>query len=404
MVAISTYMSGVIFYGFTAFIAPIESSFPTWSRAAISLSVSLRGLESGLLAPFAGKLVDRFGPRKLIAIGGLIVTMSLVMLSQMDSLWMFYLAFVVMAVGMSCCTLTVPMTAVANWFHKRLGIASAFAIIGFGLSGILVPIIVNLIDLYEWRTTFLILAAGVVIIVLPLSLVFRHKPEPYGYLPDGEHELPTQYSIKSVEKKPVEKSWRVREVLKNSIFWRLTIPYVCQMIAVSAMMTHLMPYLESVGIARSAAGFITMSLSLTSIVGRLSFGWLADRQERKNVSIMAFVLISVGIVLFMFVSNQAFWLLIPFIIIFSIGQGGNNALRSPMVGTYFGRANFGTVLGLMMGICSIGGVLGPPLAGMVWDAKGSYSLAWYVSLGIVVMGMICIWSIPKLKVTGSKKH
>ncbi|MFC1951149.1 MFS transporter [Chloroflexota bacterium] len=397
MVVTSTYMGGVVFYGFTAFIEPIEQSFPSWSRTAVTLSLSLRGMESGLLAPFAGKLVDRYGPRRLIAIGSIVVALSLVMLSKVSSLWMFYLAFGVMALGMSCCTLTVPMTAVANWFRKKLGIASAFAIVGFGLSGILVPLIVKLIDVFAWRNTFLILALGVVVIIMPLSLVFRHKPEPYGYLPDGEKEPPASSTTEVVTKSPDQRTWRVREVLGNGVFWRITIAYICHMMLVSAIMTHLMPYLESVGIARTAASFVTMALALTSIVGRLSFGWLADRYESKSIAVTAFALMSLAIGLFVFVSGQAFWLLIPFVIIFSTGHGGNNALRSPMVSAFFGRGNFGTVLGLMMGICSIGGVLGPPLAARIWDVTGSYNPAWYAALGIAVIGMISVWSIPKMK-------
>jgi len=397
MVVITTYMGGVVFFGFTAFIGPIEASFHTWSRTAVSFSVSLRGMESGILSPFAGRLVDRYGPRRLIAVGSIIVALSLVMLSKINSLWMFYLAFAVLALGTSTCTLTVPMSAVANWFHKKLGIASAFAIIGFGLSGVLVPVIVKLISIYDWRNTFLILAVGVLVVILPLSLVFRHKPEPYGYLPDGAQEPLVRPSSESIQKPPVEKTWRVREVLSNGVFWRITVTYICHMMLLAGIITHFIPYLASVGIERSAASFVTMSLALASIGSRLAFGWLADRHERRTLSVAGFTAISIGIVLLLFVSDQAFWLVIPFVIFFSVGHGGNNALRSPMIVSYFGRGNFGTVLGLMMGFCSIGGVLGPLLAGRVWDVMGSYRLAWYVGLGIAVIAIISIWSIPKTK-------
>ena len=397
MVVISTYMGGVVFFGFTAFIDPIEESFPTWSRAVVTFSVSLRGMESGLLAPFAGRLVDRYGPRRLIAIGSVIVAISLVMLSRITSLWMFYLSFVVLALGMSTCTLTVPMSAVANWFHKKLGIAGAFAIIGFGLSGALVPVIERLISTYGWRTTFLILAVGVLIVILPLSLVFRHKPQPYGYLPDGEQEPSVPLSSEAVQKPPLEKVWKAREVLSSGVFWRVTVAYICHMMLLAGIITHLMPYLESVGIQRSTASFVTMSLALASIASRLSFGWLADRRERKTLSMTGFAVMAIGILLYLNVSDQAFWLLIPFIVLFSIGHGGNNALRSPMIVSYFGRGNFGSVMGLMMGFCSIGSVLAAPLAGLVWDTMGSYRLAWYVALGIAVIGMLSIWSLPKAK-------
>lgn len=397
MVVVSTYVGGVVFFGFTAFIAPIEASFPNWSRAVLTFSVSLRGMESAVLAPFAGRLVDRFGPRKLIAGGSILVALSLVMLSQINSLWMFYLSFIVLTLGMSTCTLTVPMSAVANWFHKKMGIASAFAIIGFGLSGVLVPIIEKLINVYGWRETFLILAVGVLVVVLPMSLVFRHKPEPYGYLPDGAQEVTPVHQEKAVEQKPVDKTWKVREVLTSSIFWRITIAYICHLMLLAGVITHLMPYLESVGIQRSSASFITMSLALSTIGSRLGFGWLADRYERKKLLMAGFLVMLIGILLFMFVSDQTFWFIIPFIVLFSIGHGGNNALRSPMVVSYFGRANFGTVMGLLMGFTSIGSILGPPLTGLVWDIMGDYRLAWYIALCIAIIGVLSICSIPRPK-------
>jgi MFS family permease len=397
MVVVSTYMGGVIFFGFTAFIGPIEAEFTNWSRFVTTSSVSLRGMESGLLAPFAGRLVDKYGPRRLIFIGSIIVAFSLVMLSQMNSLWMFYLSFAVLSLGMSTCTLTVPMSAVTNWFHKKLGIASAFAIIGFGLSGVLVPVIERLINTYDWRNTFLILAVGVVVVITPLSLVFRHKPQPYGYLPDGEQESSGPRLTEAVKETPPEKTWKVRELLKNGVFWRITVAYICLMMLLSGVITNVMPYLESVGRERSAASFVTMSIALATIGGRLGFGWLADRRERKTIVAAGFVAMLIGFVLYLNVSDRAFWLIIPFIILYSMGHGGNNALRPPLIVSYFGRANFGTVMGLMMGFCSIGSVLGAPLAGLVWDLMGSYRLAWYVAMGIAVIGMISIWSLPKAK-------
>ncbi|MFC1978659.1 MFS transporter [Chloroflexota bacterium] len=397
MVAINTYIGGVVLFGFTAFIDPIEESFPTWSRTVITFSVSLRGMESGLLAPFAGRLVDRYGPRRLIAIGSIIIAISLAMLSQINSLWMFYLAFVVLTLGMSTCTLTVPMTAVANWFHKKLGIASAFAIVGFGLSGVLVPVIERLISIYDWRNTFLILAVGAIIIILPLSLVFRHKPQPYGYLPDGERGPSSPRSPEIIQKPPAEKTWNMREVLSSGIFWRIVVSYICHMMLLAGVVTHLMPYLGSVGIERSSASFVTMALALSTIGSRLGFGWLADRFEHKTLAVAGFAVIAIGILFYLFVSDQAFWLVIPFVILFSVGHGGNNALRSPIIVSYFGRSNFGAVMGLMMGFCSIGSILGSPLTGLIWDKMGSYDLAWYIGLGIAVVGMLAIWSLPKTR-------
>ncbi len=176
---------GVIFYGFTALFEPIVDDLG-WSYTQISLASSLRGLEMGLFAPLTGILVDRWGPRRLIFSGVAINAGGLILLSRATSLGMFYGAFALITIGASACAMTVLMVAVANWFRRKIGIASGIAMCGFGFSGLLVPVIVRLIEVYEWRMALTILALGMLVVALPLSLLFRHKPEQYGLFPDGQ--------------------------------------------------------------------------------------------------------------------------------------------------------------------------------------------------------------------------
>ena len=180
-------MSPVLFFfGFTAFFEPIAAEFG-WSYTQISFAVSLRGLEMGIFAPacrFPCRLF-RFPEspfwRRIITTGA-----GLILLGQTQSLTMFYCAFVLLAFGAGGCTSVVTMTAVANWFHKKAGIALGVVGSGIGAGGLMVLLIVRLIDLYQWRTTLVILGLGMWAIGIPLSLVIRNRPEHYGYLPDGE--------------------------------------------------------------------------------------------------------------------------------------------------------------------------------------------------------------------------
>ena len=173
------YIHGAVFASFTAFFEPIAKEFG-WSYTQISVAASIRGLEVGILAPIVGFLVDRFGPRKLIFCGSLTIGFGLILCSRTYSLPMFYGAFILIALGMSGCTATVLMTAVANWFRRDVGKALGLMASGFGVGGILVLFIVRLIDLYHWRTTFVILGLGMWLIGIPLSLFVRHRPELYG--------------------------------------------------------------------------------------------------------------------------------------------------------------------------------------------------------------------------------
>lgn len=182
---ISLFIGGFVVLGFTAFFEPIANEF-SWSYAQISLAASLRGAEVGLVAPLMGLLIDRWGPRRLMLRGTILLGLALIFLSRITSLGMFYGAFVLLAIAGSACSPTVTMTAVAKWFRKKVGMATGIMASGFALGGLLVPVVVKLIDVFDWRTAIFVLGLSIWVIGPPLSLLLRHKPEQYGYVTDGE--------------------------------------------------------------------------------------------------------------------------------------------------------------------------------------------------------------------------
>lgn len=396
-VVVAAYVAGAVFYGFTAVFEPIANELG-WSYTQVSLAASLRGLEMGLLAPVVGILVDRWGPRRLIAGGVASAALGLVLLSRVNSLGMFYGAFVLITVGTSATTMTVLMTAVANWFQRKIGIASGIAISGFGLGGLLVPVMVTLIELYDWRMTIIIIALGMLTLILPLSLVFRHKPEQYGYLPDGEVE-DTVTAFNNSPKLPqaTEVAITTKQALKNGTFWRIALAFTVHVMLVSTVITHVMPYLSSIGVARSRSSFVATAIPVISIGGRLGLGWLGDKVNRKFLAAGAFASISVGMLCFGYISTTTIWLIIPFIILFSIGYGGLNVQRPSLVRDYFGRANFGTIFGLIIGINMLGGIVGPTLAGWVYDTWGRYQGMWLVLAGLPFAALIAMLTIAPIR-------
>ena len=395
---VALYVGGVVFYGFTAIFEPIANDMG-WSYAQISLAASLRGLELGFLAPVTGILTDRLGPRRLIFGGAVITALGLFMISRTTSLATFYGAFALIAIGMSATTLTVLMTAIANWFRLKIGIASGIAMSGFGFSGLMVPLIVRLIEVYDWRTTMIILAAGMLIIVLPLSFVFRHRPEHYGYLPDGRKEVPVTPGINATQPQTAELNIPARHALKAITFWRIALTFLIHAMLVSTVITHVMPYLSSIGINRSRASLVAMILPILSVGGRLSFGWLGDKYGRRHTVAAAFAMMTAGLLFFSYVPAVGLWLLIPFLLLFGVGYGGSTATRPSMVAEYFGRANYGTILGLMVGINAVGAIIGPPLAGWVFDTWDSYQGIWLAYSGLAIVGSLLIFNITPVKMT-----
>jgi MFS family permease len=398
---ISVYIGGTIFYGFTAFIEPITRELG-WSYAQVSLAASLRGLEAGLLAPLFGILADRWGSRRLILFGSIAAAAGLLLLGRSNSLPMFYASFALLSLGTSSCTGIVLLTAVANWFQRRVGLANAIALCGFGFSGLMIPAIVRLIDLYDWRAAFLILAAGLLAVNLPLSALFRHRPEQYGDLPDGARAGRGGQSVPldRPDDGPREicgSDMSTRQAMKSKAFWSLALLSLCHMIVMSATIVHVMPYLGSIGVARSTSGVVAAAIPVTSIAGRLLFGWLGDRYSRRSAAAGAFIAIGLGTLCFGLVSVVGFWFVVPFVLLFGIGYGGSNSVRISLAREYFGRTNFGSIFGLVMGLSVVGSIVAPPLAGWVYDTWGRYQVIWFVyaALPFAVLGTVC--SLPTVE-------
>lgn len=395
---IALYVGGAIFYSFTTIITPIADELG-WSYTQISFAASLRGLEMGMLAPLIGILVDRLGPRRLVFSGAIICTAGLILLSQASSLIMFYVAFALMALGISTTNMTVLMTAVANWFRRKVGTASGLAASGFGFGGLLIPVIVKLIDAYDWRTAMLFLSGGMLCFVLPLSLVLRHKPEKYGYLPDGEVQAPTESDVPRPRSPAKAPDFKAKQALKSIVFWRIAIAFVFFAMVVSATITHVMPYLNSIGIPRSTSSLIATAIPLMSIGGRLGLGWLGDKLSRKKVAALGLAMMSLGTLCYANVPSFGLWLLIPFLILFGLGYGGCSVIRPGLAREYFGRSNFGTILGLFTGIAMIGMISGAPLAGWVFDNWGSYQGIWFVFALLPVVALTLLLTIQETKPT-----
>jgi MFS transporter, OFA family, oxalate/formate antiporter len=386
---INLYVGGIIFFSFTAFFEPIQQEFG-WSYTQISLATSLRGLEMGIFAPIVGFLVDRFGSRKLLLGGTIVIGIGLVLLSFTHSLLMFYLCFLFIALGAGGCTSVVTMTAVAIWFQKNVGLALGIMASGFGAGGLIVPLIVFMIDASGWRLTLVILGVGMWLLGIPLSLIVRDRADQLGLSPDGPL---TESSTTSDQGESPEKAKRAfLEMIKKRSFLYLNIAETVRMMTVTAVVTHLMPYLSSIGIPRAASGAVAAALPLVSIVGRFGFGWWGDRFDKRIVMSVTFCLMSAGALAFCYV--QSFWVLLLFILLFAPGFGGSMVLRGAILQEYYGMASFGKMLGIVLGSASIGGIIGPTLAGWAFDTLGSYTSVWY---GLCGISGVAIFLIMKIK-------
>jgi MFS family permease len=390
---ISVYCAGVMYFGFTAVIEPIVDEFH-WSYALVSFAASIRGLEAGLLAPLVGFLFDRWGPRKLIFAGAIILGLGLLLLSRTSSLSMFYGSFILISTAASISVGVVPMTVVGNWFRKRVSLATGIVVSGTAAGGVLVPLVTWVIDAYQWRTAMIIFGLGAWAVVFPLALVVRHRPEQYGYLPDGEVSKKIDVDEVQAAAQYHETNIGAKQALKGRAFWHIVLGMVCHFMVAIAVTTHVMPYLSSIGIPRATSSLVAMAMPLVNIAGRLSFGWFGDRFDKRRATALGMALLGLSMLLFSYVHVAGTWLMITFIIIFGIGYGGPVPMSAALMREYFGRASLGTVLGLATGVAYVGSLIGPPLAGWIYDAYGSYQGAWFIMAGVGFAGMVSFITIP----------
>jgi sugar phosphate permease len=398
--AISAYANGVVFYSFTAVLEPIVKEFG-WSYAKASFAASIRGFETSFLGPLMGLMFDRFGPRRLIFIGGSLIGLGLLLLSRTSSIVMFYIAFLIMSTGLGACAGFLLTTVVGNWFRRKMSIASGIALCGGAAGGLLVPLVTRLIDATDWRTAMVIMGISALCIILPLSLIVRHKPEQYGYLPDGD-KMPERLTTVAAEAAPAhtpEPPIKIRQILSTRAFWHIALGFMCHYLVVSAILTHIMPYLSTMGISRSSSSFVASGIPLISILGRVTYGWMGDKLNKKALAVSGYILLIIAYLMIIYIDSLGTWVLVPFIIVFGIGFGGPVPMALSMLLEQFGRARFATVVGTSMAILMLGNIIGPPLAGWIYDHYSSYVGAWWIFSGVCVVGILLLMTIPKARNT-----
>lgn len=392
---ITGYISGVVSFGFTSVFKPVADEFE-WSYARVSIAASIRGLEIALLAPLVGLLLDRIGPRKLIFSGALITGSGLIFLSRIHSLWAFYGAFALIAVGTSTCIGVVPITVTAYWFHRRVSLATGIVVCGSAAGGLLVPIVTLVIDTFGWRMAMVVFGAATWLILLSLAIIVRHSPERYGLLPDGQV---CGFAVEAyVPPRPAYSNYKdlsVWQALRSREFWHLQTAFICHVFAIHAVLTHVMPYLSSIGISRSIGSLAAGAIPVLSVAGRLSFGWLGDRQDKRRITAIGIGLTAISLFGFAFLDRSGEWLLTPVIVLLSIGYGGPVPMIPAMLREYFGRKHLGSIVGFSQGIAMVGSITGQPLAGFVFDTYGRYQAAWIAFAVVNLFGVLSILSAPK---------
>ena len=392
------YSSAVFWRGFPPFFDAILSTFG-WSTAATGAAVSIQRSESGLISPFVGTVIKRFGPKKVMAFGIFLTGGSFIWMSRMQELWEFYCAITILTLGMSFGTFIIFLAVVGNWFHKNRGKAISMLMAGAGLGGITIPLIVLGIEEFGWRNMIFSVGLGFWILGFPTSLVLRGDPEDYGQYPDGEKPTSDSDSKEQVDSRNT--GFSVGQALRNGNFWKLALAAGISQSVFTSNLFHLTSFKEF-GLTTTFAATIIGLSWWGDISGRIIVGFITDRFDRKKLLTISFSLLTLGILGVSIIGSQNEYEyldknlgIILFIIFFGLGFGSSVPLRLTLAADYFGRKNYGSMVGILNTVGAVFGTLSPLLIGLTKDFTGEYKYAYYILTAMMIFSIPLIISLKK---------
>ena len=382
---------GMGFYCFPVFVQSLIDEFG-WTMTQISAAAALWAIVYGFSGPVIGILIARFGVMKTMLGAAVISSLTLVGYASIQALWMLYAIMFGAGFAIAGTTLVPAQTAITNWFNKYRGRAMSLMMLGIGSGGFLLPPLNEyLIRTLGWRQTWLVAFGVTWLLVIPLIVVFvRTKPSELGLLPDGA--AVGEGSASDVSGLPV------KQAIASATFWLIFATYVLQLMGLSAMNFHFVPYLiqEAHYTPQQAASFLGFTVFL-SIPGRLLFGWMADRISPAVVLAIVGILLACGPslleVLFVKMGLENVNLLWLYTVPYGLGIAGNAVVLPILVSRCFGVLHFSKIMGLVMSGFAIGVVVGIPGAGKIFDATGSYEIAFLACIVIFVASSVLVMSI-----------
>ena len=387
---------GLYAYGFSAFFVPLAATLGT-SRGVLSLAFSFTRLESSLLGPIEGYVIDRFGPRGIMYVGFAIFGLSFFMFSRVNSLLGFYMVFPLIALGASMSGFLPVVTAINNWFSKRRGLATGISSAGVNVGGILVAAVALSISHFGWRTAAVIIAVIICSLGFPMSAMMRHKPQDYGYHPDG---IDSQPNKKNESQNPDghaaqegDPDFTAMQALRTPAFWFIAAAHGFSLFIVGSISIHQIPLLVDVGISYEQSASILAFMTFMAMLGRIGGGYLGDVFGRKTILVICFFMMSAGVIILAMAQNVLQALI--YAVIYGIGYGARAPILIALRGEFFGPRNFATIMGLSQPIMVIGSFFGPIAAGFAYDIQGSYRMIFSIIAAINLVGAFLVFFIEK---------
>ncbi len=388
---------------FSLLFPPILDEFH-WDRGVTAGAFSFGFVVSGIMSPLIGRMMDRFGPRAVMELGTALMAAGFLLAPLTSQPWHLYLTIGVLVGGGSVClgysgqSLYLP-----NWFVRSRGLAIGLAFSGVGLGSVtLLPWVQSMIIGAGWREACWALGLLILIVLAPINLLLRKRPEDMGLHPDGD--------AASVASGPVRPSnvvdthwtsieWTLRRALRTARFWWLALGYFGALYAWYAVQVHQTKYLQEIGFSANRSAWALGLVSLIGVVGQIALGHLSDRIGREwiwAISNLGFVICYLALIVLGHDQSMV-WLYLMVAAQGGLGYGLTSVMGA-MVAEIFQGRNFGGIFGTIMLAALAGGAAGPWLTGLLHDELGDYTLAFWLGVAMSVISAAAIWRASPRKV------
>jgi MFS transporter, OFA family, oxalate/formate antiporter len=396
---------GIVAAGFLTFAvsAGLMHSYPVffvaflaefgWSRARASVAYSVSQLLTGASSPVVGVFVDRVGPRRLVLLGGIVLALGLALSAWVSALWHLIVLYgVVMTVGANCLGLVVLTPLVSRRFVQKRGLVLSIvqAANGFGRAGS-VPVVQFLISTVGWRRAYLVLAAMMAIVIVPLAQSFRGGGLPaVGRTTAAAGESPTRAGATP------SRDWTLSEAMATPHFWLLFLVYLLTGLGSFFVSLHQLAFAADVGFDTLHAASILGMGSFLSVAGTIFTGTISDYVGREVSAIFAYGISIVGVIAALFISSpDQTWLLWIHACFFGLTWGARGPMITAKTADLFQGRHLGAILGVISIGTGIGAAVGAWASGLIFDLSGSYRLAFLLSIASYLAGCVAFWFLRR---------
>ena len=437
-----------LFHAMGLWFVALESAFG-WNRTQLSLAFAFTRIEGGILGPIEGYLVDKLGIRRMVLMGLSVLGLGFLLFSQVRDTrdipivqdlpfellpafmqvivpaLMFYLVYMVMALGQGFSGWLTMNTMLNNWFTrhkaKAMGYSSAIGRLG---ALVLIPAIAWAVDPdqdnFGWSMTALMLGVVTLAMVIPITRLIRNRPEDYGMMPDGDSPVAGTENAPSTTRTgrpaprrapPSDADFTLGDALRTPTFWLISFGQGFTSMVLIAMMAHLAPMLYDQGVSVPMAGWVVSTYTAMSMIFQVVGGYVGDMISKRFAYFVFTSIQASAVVVLVFVPEISAFLNMPllvvvfsFAILFGIGFGGRNPISTSIRGEYFGRSSFGKIMGMSqvpMNIMLLGAPIYPAI---MLGIQGSYDFA-FLSLAALnfIGGAMFLMAKKPVKPTGSRR-